>query len=147
MHFEGSETIRASRQTVWDFLTDPETVAQCAPGLQSMEIIEPGKTFQAVASVGIGSMKATFKTDVEWVELDEPNRAKMKAQGNAQGSAVEATTEMELKDLGDGSTELIWTADVAVMGTIASLASRMMGGVTQKLTAEFFSCVKEKIEA
>jgi carbon monoxide dehydrogenase subunit G len=33
------------------------------------------------------------------------------------------------------------------MGTIASLASRMMGGVTQKLSAEFFACAKQKIEA
>ena len=147
MHFEGTVTIEAPREKVWAFLTDPEAVSQCAPGLKSLEVLEPDKKFRAVAAVGIGSMKATFTTDVEWIELDAPERAKMKARGSAPGSAVEATSEMKLADGPDGTTEMAWTADVAVMGTIASLASRLMGSVTQKLTGEFFNCVKEKIEA
>jgi carbon monoxide dehydrogenase subunit G len=39
-----------------------------------------------------------------------------------------------------------WTANVVVVGTIASLAARLMGSVSKKLTAEFFSCVKKRIE-
>jgi carbon monoxide dehydrogenase subunit G len=42
---------------------------------------------------------------------------------------------------------MAWTAEISVLGTIASLASRMMGSVTQKLTEEFFSCMKQQIEA
>ncbi len=54
---------------------------------------------------------------------------------------------MVLSDGPDGSTEMKWAADVVVMGTIASLAARMMGTVTKKLTSEFFECMKKKIEA
>ncbi len=146
MKFEGTVTIQAPRDEVWAFLTDPDAVSLCAPGLKSMEIIEPDKRFRAVAAVGIGSMKATFTTDVEWTELEPPQRAEMKARGNAPGSAVEATAEMKLRKKGENATELAWTADVVVMGTIAALASRMMGGVTQKLTGEFFECVRSRIE-
>ncbi len=42
---------------------------------------------------------------------------------------------------------LNWQADVIVVGSIASLASRLLGSVTQKLTNAFFNCVKAKIEA
>ncbi len=147
MNVEGSVTIRAPREEVWEFLTDPDLVSACAPGVQSVEIITPNERFRAVASVGLGAMKVTFSTDVEWTELDPPNRAKMKARGNAPGSAVEASAEMNLSEGPEGTTEMKWTADVAVMGTIASLASRMMGSVTEKLTGEFFDCVKRKIEA
>ena len=146
MKLEGSVNIEAPRQKVWDFLTDPEKVSQCAPGLQSMQVVEPDKKFQAVASVGFGSVKATFTTDVEWVELDEPNRAKMKAHGTAPGSGVDAVSEMLLSDGEDGGTDMKWTADVTVVGSIASLASRMMSGVTKRLTNAFFDCVKAKIE-
>src|SRR6185295_16574894 len=45
-----------------------------------------------------------------------------------------------------GATELRWSADVTVVGTIASLAARLMGGVTQKLTSAFFEEVKKRIE-
>jgi carbon monoxide dehydrogenase subunit G len=54
---------------------------------------------------------------------------------------------MDLSDGDDGGTKLDWSADINVQGTIASLASRLMGSMTQRMTAEFFNCVKSQIEA
>ncbi len=147
MRLEGITNIEADRQSVWDFITDANRVSECAPGVQSMEVVEPDRKFRAVASVGFGSVKATFNTDVEFVELDAPDRAKIKAHGKAPGSAVDAVAEMKLSDGENGSTDVAWTADVTVVGMIASLASRLMGSVTKKLTNEFFVCMKKKIEA
>lgn len=147
MKFDGKVTINASRDEVWNDVTDANSVSQCAPGLKSMEIVEPDKKFRAVASVGFGAAKVTFDTDVEWLELDEPNQAKMKAHGTAPGSALDATAEMTLSDGSDDTTEMVWEADIVISGTIASLASRLMGSVTKKLTASFFDCMKKQIEA
>jgi carbon monoxide dehydrogenase subunit G len=147
MQFEGRLNIQAPRDRVWAFLTDPDAVSKCAPGLESLEIVEPGKKFRATTSVGFGAVKVRFVNDVEWLELDPPNRASMKAHGKAPGSGVDATTSMALSDGADGSTDLAWTADVAVVGTVASLAARLMGSVTNKLTARFFDRVREEIEA
>ena len=44
MHLEGTVTIDASRDKVWEFLTGPHAVGQCAPGLESMEVIVPEKS-------------------------------------------------------------------------------------------------------
>ena len=146
MHFEGSLAIQAPRAKVWDYLTDPEKVSRSAPGLESLEIVEPGKKFRATTSIGFGSVKVRFVNDVEWVDLDPPNRAQMKAHGTAPGSGVDATTSMTLTDGQEGATNLAWTADVNVVGTIASLAARLMGGVTKKLTSAFFESVRKEIE-
>lgn len=146
MQLEGDVTIGAPREDVWKFLTDPHRVSKCAPGLESIDIIEPDKKFEAVASVGFGAIKTRFKGQVTWVELDAPNRAVMEAKGTAPGSVVEAISAMELKDGPNGSTELHWTADVTIYGKIANLATRMMGGLTKKLSGEFFNCVKSQIE-
>lgn len=146
MQFAGTVTINAPRPVVWKFLTDPHSVGLCAPGLETLEIIIPDKQFKAVASVGFGSVSVKFKMDVEWLELDPPNRGKLKARGSAPGSAVEGSSEMILRDLPNGSTDMDWSADVVVFGTIASLASRLMGSLTRRLTGDFFNCVKSKIE-
>ncbi len=146
MHFEGSLAIKAPRAKVWDYLTDPEKVSKSAPGLESLEIVLPGKKFRATTSIGFGSVKVRFVNDVEWVDLDPPNRAQMKAHGTAPGSGVDATTSMTLTDGQDGATDLAWTADVNVVGTIASLAARLMSGVTKKLTSAFFESVRRQIE-
>ncbi|RLT39135.1 MAG: hypothetical protein DWI61_05840 [Chloroflexi bacterium] len=146
MNFQGTVNIKAAQQSVWDFLTDPEKVSQCAPGVNAFEVVEPGKKFRAGVEVGFGSIKAKFLMDVEWTTLDEPNVAALRAQGRAPASAVEARSEMRLSALPDGSTDLNWTADVDIMGTIASLATRLAPTVTRKLSADFFKTVKKKIE-
>lgn len=147
MNFKGTVKINAPRQKVWDFLTDPDQIAGCAPGLESVEVITPNEKFRAVASIGFGAVKATFTTDATWTGLEPPNRAQMKIHGKAPGSAVDGTSEMVLRD-GDKPNETVlnWSSDVTVSGAIASLASRLMGPVTQKLTDSFFNEVRKKIE-
>ncbi|HEY3122263.1 MAG TPA: carbon monoxide dehydrogenase subunit G [Vicinamibacteria bacterium] len=146
MHFEGAVNIRAPRERAWRFLTDPAAVSRCAPGLESVEVVVPGQKFRAVTSVGFGTVRVIFSVDAEWLELEPPARARMKLHGTAPGSAVDATSEMLLTDGAGGTTDLKWRADVTVLGTIASIAARLMGGVTQRLTDAFFDCVRKQIE-
>jgi carbon monoxide dehydrogenase subunit G len=146
MKLEGDVTIQAQREKVWDFLLDIEGMSTCIPGLESLEAVEPGRKYRVTASVGLGTVKVRFDADIEWLELERPTRALMKGHGTAPGSAGDATAEMILSDGPEGSTLLTWWADVLISGTIASLASRLMGSVTKKLTASFFDCVKKQIE-
>jgi carbon monoxide dehydrogenase subunit G len=146
MQFKDTVVIQAPRKKVWAFLIDADKVARCAPGVESVEVVEDQKKYKAVASVGFGSIKAKFNVDLEFLELEEPTFAKVKAHGTAPGSAADVVGEMTLSDGADGATELAWVATINIMGTIASLANRMMGSVTKKLTAEFFDKVRENIE-
>ena len=147
MKLDGEVTIQADRQKVWEFLTDAESVSQCAPGLESMKIIEPDKQFEAVAAVGFGTIKVRFVMNVRWVELDPPNLAKMTAHGTAPGSVADVNGEMRLEDTPGGGTRMTWSAEVVVSGTITSLASRMMGSVSKKIANNFFNCVRGILEA
>ena len=146
MILKGDVTIRAPRKKVWDFMTDPNQIGQCAPGVEKIEMIEPLKRYRGVVSVGFGAVKARFSGDVEILELDEPDFAKLKAHGSASGSVADALSEMRLSDGPDGSTVLTWMADVTVAGQLASLASRLMVPVSQKLAQVFYAEVKKKIE-
>ncbi len=147
MYFEGTVLIKASQDKIWKFLTDADFVAQCAPGVKEMVVITPNEKYQAVSTIGFGSVVAVFRTNVEFLELAPVNRAKVRAHGDTPDSAVDAVSEMILSNGEDGSTELKWTADIVVVGKIANVASRMMGSVTKKLTTRFFECVKRQIEA
>ena len=145
-HFEGTVTIQAPRSEVWEFLTDPSKVGHCAPGVESVEVVEGEQKFRAIVEIGFGSVKARFSGVGEFIQLDAPNQATLKAHGKAPGSVVDVLSVMALSDGADGATELKWTADITILGTLASLASRMMGSVTKKLSTEFFHCFKKTIE-
>jgi uncharacterized protein len=146
MQLKGDVTIRAPRKRVWDFMTDPNQIGQCAPGVEKIEMIEPLKKYRGVVSVGFGAVKARFSGEVDILELDEPNYAKLKAHGSATGSVADAVSEMHLSDGPDGSTVVHWTADVSVSGQLASLASRLMVPVSQKLAGIFYDEVRKRIE-
>ncbi len=147
MNFKGTVKINAPREKVWAFLTDPTALSDCAPGLESLEILEPNQKFRATASVGFGAVKAKFVTDATWMDMQAPDSARMKIHGKAPGRVVDGTSEMVLRD-GErpGETVLDWSSDVTIIGTIASMAARLMGSVTQKITDSFFENVRKKIE-
>ena len=146
MLLKGDVTIQAPRKKVWDFMTDPNQNGHCVPGVEKIETIEEKKKYHGVVSVGLGSVKARFSGEVNILELDEPNRAKLKAHGTATGSAADAVSEMILSDGPDDSTQVHWTADINVSGQLTSLVARLMVPVSQKLAAEFYNEVRKRIE-
>jgi uncharacterized protein len=146
MHFQGTQTIKAPIQTVWAYFMDPNKVAECAPGFKTMDILAEDH-FRPTLAVGIGPVKATFVLDVHLVDLNEPSHAAMTARGNAGGSAVDMRAGFDMAPETDTTTNMNWTADVNVSGSLASMGARMMEGTAQKLTERFFVCLREKLEA
>ena len=146
MQFSGSTEINAPRDRVWAFVIDPQQVGWCGPGVESIEEID-ATHFRAQAKVGIGVISARFAVNLELVDSTEPDRAVIKARGQAPGSAVEATGEMRLSGPEAGPTTMDWSADVAILGTIASVGARLIEGTANKLITQAFDCMRGKLEA
>lgn len=135
----------ASVQKVWTFLMDVQNVARCAPGFQSLEVLGE-EHWKAVVAVGVGPVKAKFTLDVTRPELEEPKRMVVKGRGRAPGSGVEMTGEMLLTSLDEEHTQMDWRASVVVSGTIASVGARFLRSTAERLTAQFFDCLKDKLQ-
>jgi carbon monoxide dehydrogenase subunit G len=146
MHFEGTVQITAPRDKVWAFLIDPNQVGSCGPGVESIEVIDDTH-FKATAKVGVGFISARFVVNMEFVDLDAPNVANIKAHGQAPGSAVDATAAMNLSDGEAGGTQMDWQADVNISGTLASVGARLIEGTANKMIGQTFDCIRTKLEA
>jgi carbon monoxide dehydrogenase subunit G len=145
MEFSGSQTIHASIGKVWAFLVDVNNVAACAPGFQSME--ELGEEhWKAIVGVGIGAVKAKFTMDVTRPERQEPEHMIVKARGKAPGSAVDMSGDMRLTAVDDEHTRMDWKATAVVSGTIASVGARLLSSTVERLTGQFFDCLKTTLE-
>jgi len=125
---------------------DVNNVAECAPGFQSLEVLGE-EHWKAQVGVGIGAVKAKFTLDVTRPELHEPERMVVKGRGKAPGSAVELSGDMQLTNLDDGQTRMDWKAVVVVSGTIASVGARLLSGTAERLTTQFFDCLKKNLTA
>lgn len=145
MEFSGTQTIAAPIEKVWAFLEDVNNVAACAPGFQGMDVLGE-EHWKAVVGVGIGAVKAKFTMDITRPDKEPPDHMTMKGRGKAPGSAVDLNGDMRLIAEDDRQTQMDWKASVVVSGTIASVGARLLQGVAERLTGQFFDCLKSKLE-
>ena len=145
MKFSGTTDIAAPRERVWAFVIDPNQVGPCGPGVESIEVVD-ATHFKATAKVGIGFINARFTVSAEIADQQPPDRAVIKAHGQAPGSAVDGTASMTLSDGPDGGTHMEWAADVAIAGSLASIGARLIEGTAHKMIDQTFACMKSKLE-
>ena len=147
MEFSGAVDIPASREHVFAWVTDPNKVGQCGPGVESIEVID-ATHFKARAKVGVGFISARFVVDLEISEQRAPDMAVIRSHGQAPGSAVDAVGRMNLVDGPEpGTTTMLWAAEVHIVGTIASVGSRLIEGTANKMIGQTFDCMRAKIVA
>lgn len=146
MQFSDEIEIAAPRAKVWAFLLDPESVGTCAPGVESVNVIDE-QHFQAIVKVGIGQFRSRFTVDLEMADLTPPSYAAVRARGSAPGTAVDAVAHMSLEDSGEHGTRMNWQADVTVSGKLAAVGSRLIEWTANKLIGQTFDCIKARLEA
>ena len=147
MHFEGIESVRAPKEALWKFLTKIESVSQCVPGVESIDIVDPDKEFNLVVTAKLGSISPTFKLNVVYVSFVPPTEARLRIQGSAPGTRLGVSSYMKLTDGDSGATEMKWSFDVTAFGLIANVGERVIDHVFQQVTGRFIACVKSKVEA
>ena len=146
LEFSGAPEITGSRQKVWGKLMDADFVAASAPGVESVERVDPTH-FRVISGLGVGSVKVKFKLDVELFDIVEGVRLKMRARGKAPGSAVDVVSALEVEDAGDGHTRLRWAATSDVNGTVANVGARLLEGTARRLTELFWTDFAQRVSS
>jgi carbon monoxide dehydrogenase subunit G len=145
LQFSGAPEIAASRDQVWKRLMDPNFVARSAPGVESVETIDPTH-FKVVSAFGVGAVKLRFTLNVELFDVVEPEAAKMRARGKAPGSNVDMVAAIRVEEAAPGRVRLSWTADSDVSGTVASVGARLLEGTARKLTEQFWLDFAQRVQ-
>jgi uncharacterized protein len=146
MQFSGTQTISVPIEEVWTYLADIDKVAVCGPGFQSLQALGP-EHWKALVAVRIGLIKAKFTMDMRRTVLQKPDLIVVKVQGKAPGSAMELEGRMSLKVVDEEQTSMDWVALVVVSGMLASIGAHLMNNMAERLTREFFTCLKSHLQA
>jgi carbon monoxide dehydrogenase subunit G len=54
---------------------------------------------------------------------------------------------MRLTVVDEKQTSMDWAAQVAVSGMLASIGAHLMNNMAEKLTRQFFTCLKSRLQA
>ena len=121
MKIEGTRTFAAPRETVWEVLNSPESMAKLMPGVESFDV-KDDEHWRANVKIplGMGGLRMSF--DFTKLEERPPEFAKLHAKGNGVGAIVSMETGFDLAENG-GSTDMKWEADVKIAGPVGRWAS------------------------
>ena len=140
MKIEGTHEIHASRERVFQALTDPEVLQRCIPGCESLE--KTGENaYAATLRAGVGSIKGVFKGNVRLEDIRPPAHYRMVVDGKGQPGFLKGTGDLDLEEQ-DDATLIKYTGDVQVGGTIASVGQRMIQGSAKMMASQFFTALE-----
>ena len=145
MEISGEYQIAASREQVWAALNDPDMLARCIPGCESLEKISDTE-MKAKVAAAIGPVRARFDSTLRLENLDPPlsytlvGESKAGAAGFGRGSANVTLSER------DGGTVLRYDADFKVGGRLAQVGSRLVLGATKKTADDFFGQFSRELD-
>ena len=139
MEQQGEHKINASRERVWQALNDPEVLAACIPGCQSIAR-DSDTHFTAKVKAKVGPVSATFEAGLDLENLDPPNSYTI--AGAVKGGAAgfgKGTADVVLAEAGPDSTQLSYSVKGSVGGKLAQVGSRLVDGAARKMADDFFS--------
>ncbi len=136
MKLSGSYKLNVKKEEVWKALNDANILKQCIPGCETFEK-ESDTEFNASATNQIGPMNATFSGKVKLSNIIENQSYTLSGEGNSSVGFANGNANVKLTEENNVTT-LIYEVDVVVGGKIAQLGSRLIDGVSKKMSDYFF---------
>ena len=136
MKLTGSYKLNVKKEIVWQALNNPDILKQCIPGCESFEK-KSDTIFNTTATNQIGPMNATFSGTVTLSNIQDNQSYTLSGEGQSSVGFVNGSADVKLTEENE-STTLSYEVDVNVGGKIAQLGSRLIDGVTKKMSNYFF---------
>ena len=136
MKLTGSYKLNVKKEHVWKALNNPNILKQCIPGCESFDK-ESSTVFNVTATNQIGPMNATFSGTVTLSNIQENQSYTLSGEGQSPVGFANGSADVKLKEE-NRTTTLSYEVDVNVGGKIAQLGSRLINGVSKKMSDYFF---------
>ncbi|HBA53639.1 CoxG family protein [Syntrophorhabdus aromaticivorans] len=147
MIIEGSFTVKAPIQKLWDLLLEPETLGSCLPGAEKIEKIDD-VTYDAVVKQKVGPIKVKLVFKNKLTKVEAPNHLELEGEGEdvTKLGHMKQKTTMDLKDIGGGNVEVSYKSDVSIVGKLAMFGDRIMKSKAKDVEKEFTKNLQEKLK-
>lgn len=144
MEIELAHVFKTPIDALWSVVLDPERVAKCVPGIQSVDVISDTE-FHAQIKVKIAFISANFAIRTVITEMNAPHSLQAEASGqdNSIGSSVKAVVGMNLSAVGEGQTELRVKATATVLGRLGTLGLNPMRTKAERMWEQFCASLED----
>jgi carbon monoxide dehydrogenase subunit G len=140
----GTRRFEASRERVFEALTDPYELSGLVPGVERVEVASEDE-WVAIVRPPFGR-GFNLKLDMHVTDRRADEHARLIAWGKSLGARISIATEFELID-DDGGTEMDWMADVGLAGLLAGVGGRALEPVVRREAERALDRLAEHLES
>ena len=144
MKVQGTASLPAPRQQVWDLLNDPQRLAKLLPGAERLEPDGPDR-YKVAMKFGIAAFSGKFQGAVELAEKKPPESLKMRVDGRGAPGFLKGEGTLSLRDK-NSVTEVHYEGEAQVGGVIASVGQRMIEVASKKIIQQFFEAAAAELK-
>jgi carbon monoxide dehydrogenase subunit G len=148
MNLSGSVEIAAPRAAVWAALNDPDTLARCIEGVESLTRTnsEDGERLEGKMNAKVGPVRATFSGFVRLTDVVEGSSYRLVGEGKGGVAGfAKGDADVALTDTATG-TMLAYEVRSSVGGKLAQLGARLIEGTAKAYAESFFNKLKAELE-
>lgn len=145
MQLTGKHIVNAAPSAVWDMLMDTDALARIVPGITRLEKTGDNK-FKSIIEIKMGPVNSSFTGDLQMEDIKVQEGFTLKVQQNSKIGNANAAIKISLMPVNDNQTEVSFNGDVKLSGVLAAMGQRLIGGVSNTLTKQFFANLEKEIQ-
>ncbi len=145
MKVDGSFTMDAPREQVFETLQRPEALRSCLPGVEKFDELGGGR-YEVVLKAGVANVRGTFTGVVTMADQRAPEFYRLSVEGAFSGGFVRGTGDITLEEE-SGKTRVKYSGDGQVGGPLASVGQRLIVPATRMVAGQFFRCMEGQVKA
>lgn len=143
MKISGHYRLPVGRERAYQALQDPELLAQCMPGCESLDPVG-NDTYKMRMKMILASMNGLFEGQVHIAEPNRPESFRLVVEGKGKIGFMKGDGQLRLAE-SDAGTEVAYEGDVAVGGTIAAVGNRLVDSTARMMIKKFFDKMAERV--
>lgn len=144
MKISSSYRFDAPPEIVYRLLNDPDVIAACLPGCESLKPTGDD-SYHATLTVGIAAISGRYQGTVRITDQQPPESYRLIVEGSGQAGVVKGEAAVRLVE--EGSRTVVAVDGTGqVGGTIARVGQRLLGSVSKMMMDKFFGCLAGRVE-
>lgn len=140
--------VQAPVDRVWKYLIDPQSVVQCLPGAELLEM-QDEHNFLGAIKVKVGPLSMSYKGHAKFTEVNEAtHEVRMVGEAREVGGSGQTKVSMlsTVVPLPNGGSEVVVKADIDLVGRIVQFGRGMIEEVSRQMFRQFSTCVRQRLE-
>lgn len=143
MKLQGTYTVDAPRERVFDTLMSTDAIRACLPGCERFEHTGGGR-YETSLTARLAGVRGTFTGAITLRDPKPPESYTLLMEGAFSGGRVSGAGHITLEEDGP-KTRVNYSGDAQVSGPLAAVGQRLMQPAAKMVVGQFFKCMQARV--